>query len=71
MKVPKHISLALWAHPAARKAFEHMPPSHQWKYIQWIMEAKKESTRQERTLKAMQMMVVWERQQLRRFKRKH
>lgn len=44
------------SNPAARKCWESLPPSHKREYIEWIEEAKKESTKQRRLTKALIML---------------
>ena len=45
---PSDIETALNAAPAARQAFERLPPSHRREYFNWIAEAKRPATREAR-----------------------
>jgi len=49
---PGEISLALQAQPVLLERYQHLPPSHQWEYLKYILEARKPVTRQRR-LQAM------------------
>ena len=53
--VPKDLAAALARSAAARRAFEKLPPSHKREYVEWITEAKREETRQQR----IQTAVKW------------
>jgi uncharacterized protein YdeI (YjbR/CyaY-like superfamily) len=46
--VPDYFTAALKKNAKARKAFESFPPSHRREYLEWITEAKREETRNER-----------------------
>lgn len=46
--VPDYFSAALKKNAKARKTFESFPPSHRREYLEWITEAKREETRNER-----------------------
>ena len=48
VRTPADLSARLAKHPAARKAFEALSPSHKREYIEWITEAKTDATRQTR-----------------------
>jgi Bacteriocin-protection, YdeI or OmpD-Associated/Domain of unknown function (DU1801) len=48
LAVPKDLASALKANRQAAAVFKAFPPSHQREYIEWIVEAKKEETRQRR-----------------------
>ena len=47
---------ALAESPAARAALDGFPPSAQREYLEWISEAKQESTRQKRIANAVQWL---------------
>jgi uncharacterized protein YdeI (YjbR/CyaY-like superfamily) len=57
MRIPEVLSGVLSANPAAKSAFESMPPSHQREYIKHIMEAKQPETRVRRAQKAAERMI--------------
>ena len=46
--VPDYFESALRKNAKARKNFESFPPSHRREYLEWITEAKREETRNER-----------------------
>jgi uncharacterized protein YdeI (YjbR/CyaY-like superfamily) len=46
--VPAYFAAALKKNAKARKTFESFPPSHRREYLEWITEAKREETRNER-----------------------
>jgi uncharacterized protein YdeI (YjbR/CyaY-like superfamily) len=46
--VPDYFAAALKKNAKARKSFESFPPSHRREYLEWITEAKREATRNER-----------------------
>jgi uncharacterized protein YdeI (YjbR/CyaY-like superfamily) len=46
--VPDYFAAALQKNAKARKSFESFPPSHRREYLEWITEAKREETRNER-----------------------
>jgi uncharacterized protein YdeI (YjbR/CyaY-like superfamily) len=46
--VPDYFAAALKKNAKARKTFESFPPSHRREYLEWITEAKREETRNER-----------------------
>ena len=48
VKIPKDLKAALKQNPIALATFEGFPPSHKREYIEWITEAKREATRQQR-----------------------
>ncbi|HET9645470.1 MAG TPA: YdeI/OmpD-associated family protein [Burkholderiaceae bacterium] len=55
--MPKDIADALDANPAAKEKWESLPPSHTREYLTWIEGAKKETTRQGRIQKMIDMLV--------------
>jgi uncharacterized protein YdeI (YjbR/CyaY-like superfamily) len=48
LPVPDDFGAALKKNAKARKTFENFSPSHRREYIEWITEAKREETRQQR-----------------------
>jgi uncharacterized protein YdeI (YjbR/CyaY-like superfamily) len=46
--VPAYFAAALKKNAKARKTFENLSPSHRREYLEWITEAKREETRNER-----------------------
>jgi len=48
LKVPDSFSAALRKNAKARKTFENFPPSKRREYLEWVTEAKREETRNER-----------------------
>ena len=52
VEVPIHLQALLSGNELARSSFERLPYSHQSEYVQWIVEAKKEETRQRRAERA-------------------
>jgi len=57
LEAPPEMLAALKAHPAARKTFDAFPPSKQRDYIEWIVEAKREETRDKRLAQAMEWLA--------------
>jgi uncharacterized protein YdeI (YjbR/CyaY-like superfamily) len=57
-KVPTYIQRTLRKHPAARKFFECLAPSHQRAYLVWIDSAKREETKLKRLQQALQMLAA-------------
>jgi uncharacterized protein YdeI (YjbR/CyaY-like superfamily) len=47
-QVPEDMAAALRKNPKAQAAFDRFPPSHRREYIDWITEAKRPETREER-----------------------
>lgn len=62
-RIPTDLSLALWAHPIARKAFDAMPPAQQQRYGRWVRAAKKDPTRRRRILQSIKMVTAWGRKE--------
>jgi hypothetical protein len=54
-RVPADLVAALQKSKKAKNAFEEFSPSHQREYVEWITEAKREETRQQR----IQTAVKW------------
>jgi len=48
LPVPDYFSAALKKNAKARKTFADLPPSHQREYLEWVIEAKRDETRQKR-----------------------
>jgi uncharacterized protein YdeI (YjbR/CyaY-like superfamily) len=51
------VQLALQKHAAARKTYNAFPPSAQREYVDWINEAKTDTTRQKRIATALEWMA--------------
>jgi uncharacterized protein YdeI (YjbR/CyaY-like superfamily) len=56
--VPRHIQVALNQHPAAKRYFEGLAPSHRRRYIGWIETAKREETKARRLKEAIRLLVL-------------
>ena len=54
--VPPHIQAALRKHPAARRCFEGLAPSHRRQYIGWIESAKHDETKARRLKEAIRLL---------------
>jgi uncharacterized protein YdeI (YjbR/CyaY-like superfamily) len=54
--VPPHIQAALRKHPAARRYFEGLAPSHRRQYIGWIESAKHDETKARRLKEAIRLL---------------
>ncbi|HET6554485.1 MAG TPA: YdeI/OmpD-associated family protein [Dyella sp.] len=59
LSVPDDLAAALTQrkHAAARKIFEGFPPSAQREYVEWITEAKTETTRQKRLASTLEWLA--------------
>jgi uncharacterized protein YdeI (YjbR/CyaY-like superfamily) len=57
LDIPKYFLEALNSEPEAFVNFNKLASSHQRSYVEWIVDAKKEETRQRRTAKALQMLL--------------
>lgn len=55
VQVPGDLTKALQKNAKARAVFEAFPPSHKREYVQWIVEAKTDETRQRR----LDQAVIW------------
>jgi uncharacterized protein YdeI (YjbR/CyaY-like superfamily) len=55
LKVPAYFSVALKKNAKARKTFENFSPSNQREYVEWVSEAKRDETRQQR----LKMSILW------------
>lgn len=54
---PPALAAALKKNRKAKAAYDAFPPSHKREYIDWIIEAKREETRQKRLLQAVEWMA--------------
>lgn len=54
---PPDFANALEANPIAKEAFEALAYSHRKEYVEWIESAKKESTRQNRIQRAVELLI--------------
>lgn len=54
--VPDYFTAALKKNAKARKTFENFSPSHQREYVEWVAEAKREETRQDRLAKSIEWL---------------
>lgn len=57
VEVPEVLRRAISRDVDARAAWESFPYSHRKRYVDWILEAKREETRQRRTKKAVEMIA--------------
>lgn len=55
--VPAYFKAELKQNAKARAAFEKFSPSHQREYVEWIVEAKREETREKRIKTALEWMA--------------
>jgi hypothetical protein len=56
VEVPDALAAALAADPQASTSFERMAFTHRKEYARWVAEAKREETRQQRVLHALEMI---------------
>jgi uncharacterized protein YdeI (YjbR/CyaY-like superfamily) len=54
--VPDYFTAALKKNAKARKTFEDFSPSHRREYVEWVDEAKREETRQQRLAKSVEWL---------------
>jgi hypothetical protein len=54
---PPELTAALAENPAAKVAYEQMPPSHRNEYAQWIEEGKKPETRADRVARTIKRLT--------------
>jgi uncharacterized protein YdeI (YjbR/CyaY-like superfamily) len=54
--IPPFVEQALRANPAAWKHFQDLAPSHRRNYIRWIIDAKREETRQRRLREVVSLL---------------
>ncbi len=57
LAMPAEFETALKKDQAAVKAFRAFPPSQQYEYVEWIVEAKREETRQKRIATALEWLA--------------
>ena len=57
VQVPADLTKALHKNAKARAVFEAFPPSHKREYVQWIVEAKTDETRQRRLDQAVEWIA--------------
>jgi len=55
--VPDYFTTVLASQPKAKAAFEAFSPSHKREYLEWIVDAKTEVTRQKRMETAIEWMT--------------
>ncbi len=55
LEIPDFFSAALRSHPKAQETFDSFSPSHRREYLEWVTEAKTETTRQRR----LEQTIVW------------
>jgi uncharacterized protein YdeI (YjbR/CyaY-like superfamily) len=55
--VPDYFIALLSEHPLAKEVFEKFSPSHKKEYVEWIVEAKTDVTREKRMNQAIEMMT--------------
>ena len=56
LEVPDDLAAALKKNAKARATFEGFSPSHKREYVEWIVEAKQEATRQKRLAQAIEWL---------------
>lgn len=56
LKMPEDLLAALDAAPEARQFYDKLAPSHKKEYVSWIVEAKREETRQSRIQKMVEKL---------------
>jgi uncharacterized protein YdeI (YjbR/CyaY-like superfamily) len=56
--IPRHIQAALKRHPAAKRTFEGLAPSHRRRYIGWIESAKRAETKARRLEEAIRLLSL-------------
>lgn len=57
-RLPPDIQAALEKHPAARRSFEGLAPSHRRRYVGWIESAQREETRARRLKEAIRLLTA-------------
>lgn len=57
IEMPDDFAKALKKVPAAKRAFDAFPPSHKREYLEWIVDAKREETRQKRLAQAVEWIA--------------
>ncbi|MBK8554066.1 MAG: YdeI/OmpD-associated family protein [Ignavibacteria bacterium] len=56
IEVPLYLKKALRSNPTAHRIFNNFSPSHKREYLEWIVEAKTEETRNRRMANALEMI---------------
>ena len=56
--VPAYIAKAFKANRAAWETFERLAPSHRWRYVIWIEDAKRPETREKRLREAIEKLLA-------------
>jgi uncharacterized protein YdeI (YjbR/CyaY-like superfamily) len=54
---PEYLIAAMNSHPKAKETFEKFSPSHKKEYVEWLIDAKTDATRQKRLEQAIEMMA--------------
>ena len=57
IEVPDYFAAALKKNARARKAFEGFPPSHRREYLEWVTEAKRDETRNQRLATSIEWLA--------------
>lgn len=57
MIIPEDFKQQLQLNPIASKGFEKLSPSHQREYLEWIGEAKMQTTRERRIMQTLQWLA--------------
>jgi uncharacterized protein YdeI (YjbR/CyaY-like superfamily) len=57
LSVPDDLAALLAKNREARETFERFPPSHRREYIEWIVDAKREDTRQRRLAQTLEWLA--------------
>jgi uncharacterized protein YdeI (YjbR/CyaY-like superfamily) len=57
-KLPGYIAAELKRHPAARRHFEALAPSHRRRYLGWIESAKREETKVRRLNEVIRLLAA-------------
>lgn len=55
--IPDYFTVLLDEHPKAKETFEKFSYSHKKEYVEWIIDAKTDATREKRLAQAMEMMA--------------
>jgi hypothetical protein len=58
VSIPAELSMALKQNAAAAAAFKKFSPSHRREYVEWIVEAKRDETRQRRIAQAIEWIAT-------------
>lgn len=57
LPLPDELRRALAASPAARTAFDGLPPSHRREYVRWVREARRDDTRERRAAQTVMRLL--------------